>query len=159
MKGNGGGAGHATTGKEGGLADKHGDGGGTYGYPQLDRIFMGSGGGMASDEHDINQPGGGWGGGIIMIAAQTIDFQGTLSAKGQDKPTTPESGYYGGAGSGGSIRVEGNTVSLDTATVEGCSASDTYGAGRQGRVAVYYEAENGFSGNFTPGYLQRAGYR
>jgi RHS repeat-associated protein len=38
--------------------------------------------------------------------------------------------------------------------VAGGSPSDTYGYGGSGRIAVYYEST--FSGNFTPGYLQKS---
>ena len=33
---------------------------------------------------------------------------------------------------------------------------DDLSAGVSGRIAIYYEAENGFSGNFTPGHLQKS---
>ncbi len=149
----GGGASHATIGGVGGNGSK--DGGGSaviYGAAPLDQLFFGSGGGMAYNQTE-NYPGGGMGGGVIFIVGNTINFTGNISAKGQDRPTS--AGIYGGAGSGGSIRIEGNTITLNTGTVSaaGGSPSSTYGYGGQGRIAVYYE--NTFSGNFTPGYLQK----
>jgi hypothetical protein len=154
MKGNGGGAGHATNGKDGGSQEKDGDGGSTYGNPQLNSIFFGSGGGQSyTTTADVEYPGGGYGGGILFIMGQSINFQGNLSVKGQDRPTTIDCGLKGGAGSGGSIRVEGHDVTLNSINVQGGSPYDTYGYGGLGRVAVYYE--NSFSGNFTPGYLQK----
>ena len=135
--GNGGGAGYATNGTDGGSLPKHGDGGGTYGDPQLDPIFMGSGGGQSYGDCEYGVPGGGTGGGILLISGQTINFQGTLSAKGQDKPTTYECGLYGGAGSGGSIRVRGYNVTLSSIDALGGSSTETYGAGGDGRIAIY----------------------
>ncbi|MBU0513002.1 MAG: hypothetical protein KJ638_15045, partial [Chloroflexi bacterium] len=151
--GHGGGAGYATNGGKGSSDSYSGSGGGTYGNPQLTALFLGSGGGPAAGCGEVGPPGGGHGGGILFIAGQTLNFQGNLSVKGGNRPSRDGCGYLGGAGSGGSIRVEGHDVALNTVSLQGGSASDAYGYGGQGRIAVYYE--NTFSGNFTPGYLQK----
>ena len=54
-------------------------------------------------------------------------------------------------GAGGSIRVEGNTISLKEANANGNTANVAGGAGR---IAVYYQ--NTYSGNLSPaGYVQK----
>jgi hypothetical protein len=110
-------------------------------------MFFGSGGGVVTD---YDYPNGGDGGGILFIAGRTINFGGSLTAKGSNRPHEP--GLYGGTGAGGSIRVEGYDVNLNAVNVSGGSPGQA-GAGGRGRIAVYYE--NSFSGSFTPNYLQK----
>ena len=85
-----------------------------------------------------------------LLRGQIINYSGTLSANGGPSSNI---GYTpGGSGAGGSIRIEGNTISLNHATANG----NTNGApGGQGRIAVYYQ--NTYSGNLSPvGYLQKS---
>ncbi|WKZ38421.1 MAG: RHS repeat-associated core domain-containing protein [Anaerolineales bacterium] len=155
----GGGAGYGTAGV-GSL------GGSVYGNPQLNKFFNGSGGGTGGTYPDTGYycgPGGkkkctlwypsgasgGRGGGMIFIAGEQIDFQGTLTANGLNGNWANH--IYGGGGSGGSIRIEGGTVALNTVNAAGGTANGSPSAG-QGRIAVYYY--NSFTGNFTPGYLE-----
>jgi RHS repeat-associated protein len=86
---------------------------------------------------------GGRGGGIIHIMAETISFGGSIEAKG-------DNGQYNrnGGGSGGSVRIEGEDITLNTIYVDGGSLA---APGAPGRIAIYYASS--FSGNFTPGYL------
>ena len=119
----------------------------SYGDPLLNTLFLGSGGGSGgsykSGGTNHNGAAGGNGGGILLVAGQTINYSGTLSAngaRGMGGGYTP-----GGGGAGGSIRVEGNTVSLNKATASG---DTTYVAGGAGRIAVYYQ--NTYSGNLSP---------
>ena len=62
----------------------------------------------------------------------------------------------GGSGAGGSIRVEGQAISI-TGSVQAISGPSTYGGplGGVGRIALYYQ--NSFSGSFTPDYLVQTG--
>jgi RHS repeat-associated protein len=151
---NGGGAGYATIGStspdtEGGL------GGASYGDSTLNKLLPGSGGG-GGDIHTgspltHNAGSGGSGGGIVLLLANQISFTGTVSANGGNGAAgSPNASYAGGAGSGGAIRIEGHTISLNTISLTG---GTNYTAAGSGRIAVYYE--NTFSGNFTPGYLQK----
>ena len=153
----GGGGGYATAGA--GRTDSGtgtGAGGASYGDPQLNTLFLGSGGGAGGDWTGHTGKPGGTGGGIVFIAGQTINFTGYLTAEGG-----PDSGGWtpGGGGAGGSIRIEGNTINLNTADVAADGNNPTLpggdggSPGSQGRIAVYYQSS--FSGNFTPGYLQK----
>ena len=151
----GGGGGYGTTGTTSSSAGS-GAGGVTYGDPLLNTLFLGSagGGGGTYKAGGQSHPGcnGGNGGGILLIAGQTINFTGTLSANGG--PSCIGGGWTpGGSGAGGSIRVEGNTISLN-ATANG---NTTNIPGGQGRIAVYYQ--NSFSGSLNPaGYLQQGAF-
>jgi RHS repeat-associated protein len=136
-------------------------GGRSYGVTSLNQLFLGSGGGGGArnynGEYTDGTPGGD-GGGIILIQAQAINFGGQLSSRGQNggyaQRGAPDYPAYGGAGSGGSIRIEGQNVALGTADVTGGPYADHAG-GAPGRIAVYYM--DTYSANFTPGYLQDVG--
>ncbi|MCE9646910.1 MAG: DUF11 domain-containing protein [Chloroflexi bacterium] len=133
----GGGGGYGTNG-----TTAIGAGGQSYGLPNLSTLFYGSGGG----ENTGHMAGGNWvpgssgekGGGILWIAGQTINFTGTLSAKGNSTNGS-------GAGSGGSIRLEGANITLPgSITTAGGYAPSTWegvpgGSGGYGRIAVYYQ--------------------
>jgi len=130
-------------------------GGLSYGESTLNDLIPGSGG-SGGNIHSSNPlehfaGSGGNGGGIIFVVANQIAFTGALSASGAHGVAGwPNASYAGGAGSGGAIRIEGNTISLNTVSVTGRT---NYTAAGSGRIAVYYE--NTFSGNLTPGYLQK----
>jgi hypothetical protein len=137
---NGGGGGYATTGGVGGTEWTAGTGGGViYGNPQLGQLFMGSGGGISNVDwirdcptcewHSQGKVPGGAGGGIVFIAGQTINFTGSIAADGSPKLSSqsPDNLLMGGAGAGGSIRIEGNTITLGTVSANGGSSTDTYG--------------------------------
>ena len=145
---NGGGGGYATNG-----STLDGPGGKAYGSPDLSRIYFGSGGGGATRYYDgtnwIDGPAGANGGGAIYILAYEIGFSGQISARGQDAPIYNGNSARGGSGAGGSVRIEGATVSLDSVNVLG-GMNDVRGS--VGRVAVYYSGS--FQASFTPGYLE-----
>jgi len=61
-------------------------------------IFEGSGGGISS--YSLN---GGSGGGVVIIAARTVQIDGQVTADG--RPGGTERTINGGAGSGGSIQI------------------------------------------------------
>src|SRR5690606_10207920 len=106
----------------------------------------GPGGSIPCDQN-LYGPLGARGGGIIWIAGQTINFAGTISANGEnsrastvayDSDGQPVYSYRSGGGSGGSIYIEGDEVTLDTVSVNGGSGASYTGAGGKGRIAVYY---------------------
>ena len=154
-KPHGGGGGYATVGLTNPRSGYAAAGGKSYGVPDLSKLFFGSGGGGGGtywkDEATGNVTGlpGSDGGGIVYILADTINFSGQINARGQDGVT----GYAGiaadgGSGAGGSVRIEGRNVILNTVNVLGGMVT---APGSVGRVAVYYA--NSFSASFTPGYL------
>ncbi|MEW6028110.1 MAG: DNRLRE domain-containing protein [Chloroflexota bacterium] len=124
----GGGGGYGTNG-----ATASGSGGGTYGEPSLTRIYRGSRGGQGGDCDNCNPVGGGAGGdggGILFIAAQTINFTGSLTSNGGGGHAPG-----GGSGSGGSIRIEGQSITIAALSAVG---GTTNADGGVGRIAVYY---------------------
>jgi RHS repeat-associated protein len=119
-----------------------GDGSGAYaglryGDSALEKIYMGSAGGEGGVLHtynkgDIDGGGGGYGGGIIFIGANVINFTsggGNLASNGQNSDS-------GGAdGAGGSILVEAKVISrMDISAIGGWSGNQ----GSEGRVVVHY---------------------
>jgi hypothetical protein len=141
--------------------DGIGPGAGTYnsaggygGYGQTGGA--GSGGSPYGDVHEpddlgssgagarVNHPGyGGSGGGAIKIdVADTITIDGTISANGGNgSGTTP-----GGAGSGGSIWID--TQTLNGSGLITANGGTTLFSGGGGRIAIYYETNSGFPINF-----------
>ena len=161
--GYGGNGGHdhaATSGNGGGYGLKGGGTGGgkVYGVPQLTSLYLGSGGGGggAVNQSGSNGGDGGDGGGIIFILAETVSFTGSIVSNGSGGSGPANGGEAGGGGSGGSIRIEGDEIGLNTVAANGQVRSGA-GSGAMGRIAVYYLADNGFTGSFTPGYLEKAG--
>jgi len=145
----GGGGGYRTYGSQGGIGATGGE---TYGIADLSRLFLGAGGGGSGCQGWYSTSGryyfrvgeyGGRGGGIIHILADTIAFSGSIATKGDNGESNRNAG-----GAGGSIRIEGNDISLNIVSAAGGSVA---APGAPGRIAVYYA--NSFSGNFTPGYL------
>lgn len=147
LSGGGGGYGIQGSGSGGGYA---------YGSALLERLYLGSGGGGGGSFYNsttgVESDGGsgGRGGGAIILMAHSINFSGTIKSQG-GAGIDPGKGGSGGGGSGGSIRVEGDDVSLNTVSVIGGSSTGYLGG--RGRIAVYYQAS--FVGNFTPHYLQK----
>src|SRR4030095_1746663 len=133
-----------------------------YGEPTLERLYFGSGGGdsgsftytgtcgtvangnLRACQQTATGPLGSLGGGIILVSAQTINYSGTISALGEagKAPFTwtdeysgdPRSTYGSGGGAGGSIRIQGNTITLGTASVIGGAGSSVAGAGGRGYI-------------------------
>src|SRR5690606_29642759 len=130
--GGGGGGSYGTKGANGSGAS-----GNIYGEISISKLFLGSSGGDAGTvtytgicgseannniqpcPQGVTGPEGSRGGGIVLIAAQTIDFAGTIIANGENsRPSVTaydedENIVYSnrsGAGSGGSIRIEGETI-------------------------------------------------
>ncbi len=149
-----------------------GGGSADYGTAGLTQIYMGSGGGgggagfLGQDQETLTGGAGGAGGGIILISAKSITVPGSLSSNGgnggngQAKAIGGGANFDwatsggGGAGSGGSIRLEGATISVGSSRVTalgGAGGKDNAfcggGNGGNGRIAVY-SAE--FSGSTSP---------
>jgi hypothetical protein len=161
-RGNGGGAGHATNGTT--STDLNGGYGGlSYGQSTLTKLLPGSGGGGAEywNGHEWSATGndggdGGNGGGIVFVAAYQIAFSGTVSAAGANGDPGREGIYdmQGGAGSGGSVRIEGNTISLSAVSAPGGNA---YAPAGPGRIAVYYQNSNSIASSNPAPYLATLG--
>jgi hypothetical protein len=144
--GGAGGAGHAgagTGGEDG--ADSGGEGGGTYGQPELDILFLGSGGGEGGNELNGPPGTGGAGGGIVLVQANalTVSDGGAIHADGAVGGTGFNTSGGGGGGSGGSIRIEALDATLGEGLVtargggRGPGGGADGGAGGAGRAAVY----------------------
>lgn len=143
----GGGGGYRAIGTQGGTGATGGE---AYGSADLRNLFFGAGGGGSGcerwgDQGQYNRVGenGGGGGGIIHIMADVINFSGSIEAKGNNGQYNRNAG-----GSGGSVRIEGEDITLNTIYVDGGSLA---APGAPGRIAIYYAST--FFGNFTPGYL------
>src|SRR6185437_11581038 len=108
-------------------------GGGTYGNPAIDTLYLGSGGGGSQS---IN---GGNGGGAISIAAGNIELGGSMHADGSSNGD--------GGGSGGSIKLMVASAVLATNQITANGGGGT-APGGDGRIAIYYA--EGFTGVTTP---------
>lgn len=89
--------------------------GAEYGLEDLSLLFFGSGGGGCWDGYDAPGPGGS-GGGIVFIAAKSVQLDGTaaLTARGGSTSAWGSSGigYGAGGGAGGVIWLIADNVSL-----------------------------------------------
>lgn len=124
--GSGGGGGHASPGTNGAKTYSGSDYGrgatNLFGVTNLSRLCLGGGGG-GSGSHNINRMGvaGGAGGGIVFLAAGSVDGNGTISSRGAAGQagmtngaagaTDGLQGSGGGGGAGGSVYVVGNVAS------------------------------------------------
>ncbi len=129
-----------------------GGGGGAarYGNPELSILTMGGGGGGGGEGQQTAGPyysgkAGANGGGIVYIAANTINIDGSITTNGNTAPSknSGSSEGGGGGGAGGSVKLQGNSVYLGTniVTASGGQSSlsgDPDGVGGQGRIAVQY---------------------
>ncbi len=123
--------------------------GNTYGDANLTNLYLGSGGGGGGKGKDGYGSNGGNGGGIVMILANSLNIQGTVSSLGQNAANNGiGNAGGGGGGSGGSIIIKGKNVSTrdNALTVTGGGPSNGNaggngrpgGAGGEGRVHVDY---------------------
>ena len=124
-----------------------GRGGNTYGDMLLERLYLGSGGGGSRGSAGADSKpgrGGGIGGGIVWLDARNLGgdgiyaWTGTISANGHNGY---ESNGQSGGGSGGSIRIEGDTISVTAPgnlSAIGGNDGDINRGGGIGRVAIYY---------------------
>jgi hypothetical protein len=148
----GGGGGYGSVGDVGrGHSGGTNQGGTTYGMQELaTELYHGSGGG-GGPRTDIGWSYPGKGGGIILIAAQTLNLYGNLNSNGGNS-TLHQDVHCAGAGSGGSILLEAGTLNPNSSNLSaagGTSANSRGGDGGSGRVALYYQEVNG-SVNSSP---------
>ena len=129
-----------------------GGGGGSarYGNSELSILTMGGGGGGGGEGQQTAGPyysgkAGANGGGIVYIAGNTINIDGSITTNGNTAPSKSagSSDGGGGGGAGGSVKLQGNSVymgtNIVTASGGGSSVSgSTNGVGGQGRIAVQY---------------------
>ncbi|MFA5127231.1 MAG: LamG-like jellyroll fold domain-containing protein [Patescibacteria group bacterium] len=178
--GGGGGSygGLGTAGQEpSGCSNKAGQPGPTYGYEDLNIMFLGSSGGNGGD---VGRGGGygdagagGNGGGIIILNSLSLELgiNGQINANGQDGGSaTLDSGLWsgagGGGGSGGSIYIQTiETTSIGSGQVKalggqggneyhsvGMEPSGNGGVGGDGRIRI--ESYNGqINGSSQPNYF------
>jgi len=160
LPGSGGGGAHATAGINGGANDGTGGSGSLtlYGLANLSLFTMGSGGGGSGGAEEgctANGGQGGAGGGIIRIAASTIDTgNGYIRANGNNGTQGPSSfSRYGGGGAGGSVYLEGETINMGSTATNRVTASGGTssggGNGGSGRIRTDRDTLNG-SGTFSP---------
>ncbi|MCL4302970.1 MAG: DUF2341 domain-containing protein, partial [Anaerolineae bacterium] len=142
VNGGGSGAGH---GDFGGIGVSNVSSGTPYGSV-LQPLNLGSGGGGRQDAG-----AGGAGGGAIKIVATSFTNNGEISANGLDG----DSGA--GGGSGGSLWIETETLAGNGVFKAngGAGAGTQAGGGAGGRIAIYYDINNGFI--FDSNHIQTLG--
>lgn len=166
--GGGGGANRAAGGKGGNTWNSNlatgGAGGNPFTQATTARIIMGGGGGAGTANNATAQdlPHGGSGGGIIIIHANSIVGNGTISANGTNGTTTTHGDGAGGGGAGGTILVTAlNGMSTITAYANGGNGgsvnnNDKHGPGGGGSGGTIYGiddmAENSSANNGIGGY-------
>jgi len=131
-------------------SDNYAKGGGAY-DSSTEPNDLGSGGGSGE------WGGGGAGGGIIKIVANQIITKGenAFISNGANGPASTESEANGGAGSGGTINLQANTLNIsgvvDTSTLfsakggssqKGSNVDEYGGSGSGGRIAIRYASSN-----------------
>ena len=149
----GGGGGYGTKGedaydKQGGIdAIHYGLGGDKFGNETMDILYYGSSGGNGGDFE------GGRGGGILVLDVKKsiiIEKRASIEANGRVACIDYIGQVFGGAGSGGSIKVFCNEIFMN-AKCDGISAKGGYatqilsskyaGNGGDGRICLYIEDE------------------
>jgi len=114
------------------------EGGSSYGFLELP-IDLGSGGG--------NENGGAGGGEIVIDVVEKINLAGQISANGQDGEGRSYSNS--GGGSGGGILISTNVLEgTGKILANGGQGYDNLGGGGAGgRIAIYYNLKDGFTGD------------
>lgn len=133
-----------------------GGGGGTYGEQTLTKLYLGCGGGCGGHHNGYTPGFGGNGGGILYIAATSINNQGNISSNANNGNN---GGYYsggGGGGAGGSLYLNGHsfTSSQDIYSNGGNGGNGSYsgvnaGNGGQGRIRIDYHTYSN-TGTMSP---------
>ena len=176
--GGGGGAGYGNDGGDGGPGGGGsgvGAGGDFYGNDSSSSIESGSGGGgggygeggAGSPFVGANGGDGGNGGGAILLHAEKITIDGTISANGSHGRNGAESsgkaGGGGGGGSGGTILIRGRDVSISgTLSAKGgpggaggngstgsADSGGGGGGGAGGRIKVFYENASLYTSTYS----------
>ncbi len=127
-----------------------GGGGGIYGDANLAKIYPGSGGGGGGSSSTYGGTSGivgrtgGNGGGIIMIYANTLTNNSTISANGANGVNRTEREGASGGGAGGSILLKYGSITAGTRTVtggtKGTQNGNWGGGGGGGGVGRIYQA-------------------
>ncbi len=118
-------------------------GGNAVGTADLSKLNFGGGGGAAASGGGGMENGqaGGNGGGIIGIAAKTLTVNGQITSRGNDGGIHATH-FGGGAGAGGSIKLEVENANLGTNKVVALGGvgggNRPGGAGGVGRIAIQY---------------------
>jgi len=165
LSGGGGGNGNDAGGGGGGNGGKGGRGGDAFACQKIDvgghggrsladhtylsRLFIGSGGGGAHENRpDFEATSGANGGGLVLIRAKTIISNDNLvSAKGGDVSLLAGWDGAGGAGAGGTIYIETESVSGSLhADVRGGIGGSIGGKSRQGNGIIYQPSGPGGGG-------------
>ncbi len=125
----------------------------TYGEVDLSRLFLGSGAGGIWNGSDGTEGPGGSGGGIVFVAAATLEVQegGAIRSTGGTTTGLSEGSYtYGaGGGSGGSLWLVADELSLAEGTVDAVGGEGQHscqregGDGGVGRVRIDCQVCNG----------------
>lgn len=140
----GSGAGYATAGSAGTGISGSFTGGSTYGGASLVALHSGSGGGGS---HAAQQPGKD-GGGMVLIISKTITVTGAVVSNGATNGNESQTYGLGGSGSGGSVLLKGQIITLGSslvtatggATSTNAGAGGDGGAGGNGRIHADYSA-------------------
>jgi len=135
----GGGGGYGTAGNNGQtICGTAGQGGNLYGNATLSLLYLGSGGGGASDGMG-GLGGGNIGGGAILILARSITIDGTLSTNGADglnghwDADYDHPSFGGGGGSGGSIKLVSSVINVGSEKVSAIGGMGGRGVGGPNR--------------------------
>ncbi|MGH8543568.1 MAG: hypothetical protein ACREX3_08045, partial [Gammaproteobacteria bacterium] len=120
------------------------------GYGGLGGVLEGVSNPVYGDFLNPNEPGSGGaerfnqvgnnGGGLVRIAAQTLQLDGIIKADGEGRACCSV-----GGGSGGGIRIDVGTLSgAGQITANGGIGPDVGGGGGGGRIAIHYQSFVGF---------------
>lgn len=156
FSGGGAGGGYGTAGENGYCDRANGCGlaGQPYGEENLEHLFLGSGGGGGSENCDncYTNGHGGAGGGIVVIWANQLNVEGSITARGEQghHEINSSSKDGGGSGAGGSVylRVGSANLGSDLVRADGGvrsvgnlgGSNSAGGFGGSGRIAVFYES-------------------
>ncbi|MFA6142320.1 MAG: cysteine peptidase family C39 domain-containing protein [Candidatus Omnitrophota bacterium] len=118
-------------------------GGQSYGEPELNILYKGSGGGGGGDDGAGHVGGsGGAGGGAIKILAKNILVNYGASVNADGANGTCGGQYHnvgGGGGSGGSVWLIGESIDIEgSVTAKGGLGQDNGGNGGDGRIRIDY---------------------
>jgi hypothetical protein len=164
------GGGSASYGGPGGTGTHRGTTGPVYGSHTSKRIRLGSGAGGGGADGNKEAPDGEPGGGAVVLNADLVDVDGTITADGgAGGGGSGDGGYYdpaggGGGGSGGGILISGGNVELSGSISADAGPGGAAGGGSTGeysgtdggggRIKVFYcgisdSASYSVSGNNT----------
>lgn len=128
----------------------YGEGMNSYPYGDLfEPNKLGSKGGDCSSYN----PGGNGGGAITLDVSNTLNIDGVITSEGEVISSCSQPTFNRGGGSGGSIWID--TLNLDGTGSISVNGADSDIDGGGGRIALYYENNNGFLMDST--HIQSSG--